>query len=517
VAVFAVDRTERYLAETRLRASEGRYRSLFDNMIEGYQYCRMLFEDGRPRDFVYLAVNPSFSNITGLADVVGKRVTEVLPGIRDSNPELFEIYGRVARTGRPETFDTYVPDLGTWFHVFVHRPEPDCFVAVFHDTTAQRTAMQALEASERKYRRLHESMRDAFVCTDMAGRIQDWNQAYQAMLGYAADDLRHMSYQELTPEKWHASEARILQEQILVRGHSDVYEKEYRRRDGSVFPVELRTFVVPGADGRPEQMWAIVRDISDRKRAEEELQRLNQTLERRVAERTAQLESANRELEAFSYSVSHDLRAPLRAIHGFTSVLEEDHAPRLDGEATRLLGLVRDNARRMGALIDDLLAFSRVGRAELTRAPVDVQALAAAVFQEVSAGAQRPVELAVDELPDAFADPALLRQVLANLLSNAVKFTGTREHPQIEITGRCEAGETSYSVRDNGVGFDMEHVGKLFGVFQRLHSRHDFEGTGVGLALVQRIVERHGGRAWAEGRVGEGATFSFALPREVER
>jgi light-regulated signal transduction histidine kinase (bacteriophytochrome) len=253
----------------------------------------------------------------------------------------------------------------------------------------------------------------------------------------------------------------------------------------------------------------------ERRRAEAELDRLNASLELRVRERTLQLEAANRELEAFSYSVSHDLRSPLRAINGFSRVLHEEHAGRLDAEGTRLLEMIQANARDMGQLIDDLLAFSRAGRQELKRTRVTMRSLVEEVFRGASAGAGKEVRLELGELPDAFADPALLRQVRVNLLSNAVKFSAPNEAPLVGVCGRVERGETVYEVRDNGVGFDMKYANKLFGVFQRLHSSRDFEGTGVGLALVQRIVSRHGGRVWAEAEPGRGACFGFALPTEV--
>jgi PAS domain S-box-containing protein len=236
-------------------------------------------------------------------------------------------------------------------------------------------------------------------------------------------------------------------------------------------------------------------------------------LERRVIERTAQLESANKELEAFAYSVSHDLRAPLRAIDGYTRILAEDHEPFLGAEGQRLCAVVRDETHRMGQLIDDLLALSRLSRADMQPFPIDMEALAEAVFRQLTTPASRArIDFRVANLPPAVGDPTLVRQVWLNLLSNAIKFSSKQERALVEVGTRQSEGETIYYVRDNGAGFDMQFAGKLFGVFQRLHSEREFEGTGVGLAIVQRAIYRHGGRVWGEGEVGKGATFFFTLP-----
>ena len=248
---------------------------------------------------------------------------------------------------------------------------------------------------------------------------------------------------------------------------------------------------------------------------QESLQCLNGELEQRVEERTQKLKEANKELEAFSYSVSHDLRAPLRAIDGFSRILLEDYAENFDEDGKRVLDVIRSNTQNMGRLIDDLLAFSRLSRKQIEASPVNMTELANDVFQQLKgAFADQNIQFNLTPLPDSAGDPALIRQVFVNLLSNAAKYSRPRAKAVIDVKGRSENGDCIYCVKDNGVGFDMSYAQKLFGVFQRLHSVEEFEGTGVGLAIVQRIIHRHGGRVWAEGKVDEGATFYFSLPKE---
>jgi signal transduction histidine kinase len=251
-----------------------------------------------------------------------------------------------------------------------------------------------------------------------------------------------------------------------------------------------------------------------RRQAEEEIRRLNEELEARVKARTAELEFANREMEAFSYSVSHDLKAPIRAMQGFSRMLVGEHAAKLDAEGRRLLQVVCDNTKLMHHLIDDLLALSRLGRLQIRKSVINLTAMVRQIFDQLRTQTpERELRLTVGDLPPALGDQSLLNQVMMNLLGNAVKFTKSRETAVIEVGGRTEGKEDIYYVKDNGVGFDERYADKLFGVFQRLHGGEEFEGTGVGLSIVKRIVQRHGGRVWAKGKVGEGATFYFALPK----
>jgi PAS domain S-box-containing protein len=365
------------------------------------------------------------------------------------------------------------------------------------NTMAERV-VRSLQSKETMLRSVTETAHDAIIAADANGRIQFWNPGAARIFGYSADEVLGKPLTMLMPQRYHDAHQtgiRRYVETLQARVVGKTVELAGRRKDGSEFPLELSLGAAP-LDG-VMAFTGIIRDITERKRTAEALQ------------------ATNAELESFSYSVSHDLRAPLRAIHGFARILTEDHKTQLDPEAQRLLGVIDQNTRRMGQLIDDLLAFSRLGRQDLAAGRVDMTALTRLVADEIrrTEGERNGhVEITIGALPAAQGDRALLQQVISNLLHNAVKFTRGRPNPRIEVGSRPDGKQTVYYVKDNGAGFDARYMDKLFGVFQRLHSTEEFEGTGVGLAIVKRIVQRHGGRVWAEGKVNEGATFYFSLP-----
>ena len=285
----------------------------------------------------------------------------------------------------------------------------------------------------------------------------------------------------------------------------------HRKKDGTLIDVEITSHEFQFGEHKTKLVLA--KDITEQLHAEAQVCQLNEELEERVSERTAELTAANKELEAFSYSVSHDLRAPLRAIIGYSQLVLEDYAVRLDTEGQRLLGVIAAEALRMSQLIDDLLTFSGLGRQRVQMTDVDMTALALSAFQSlIATHLPKAPQLNIKTLPPARGDSAMLRQVFVNLLDNAIKFSRVRKDATIEIGGSCDQEQNVYYVKDNGVGFDEKYIAKLFGVFQRLHAEEEFAGTGVGLALVQRIILRHGGKVWAESELGEGATFYFAIP-----
>lgn len=379
---------------------------------------------------------------------------------------------------------------------------------------AEARSVQAIFASELRYRRLFETAQDGILILDAdSGQVVDANPFMKDLLGYSQEEFLGRKLWEIGPFKGEAASKLAFAE--LQRADRLRYEGlPLETKDGKRVEVEFisSAYLVE----RKRLIQCNIRNITDRKRAEAEILRLNETLEQNVALRTAQLQEANKELQAFSYSVSHDLRAPLRHILGFVSLLKKGAGPSLSDENLCHLTTISEAAKRMGNLIDDLLAFSRVGRAELLKTEVHLDELVQETLVDFQVETQqRSIVWDIHPLPLVWADHALLRMVLVNLISNAIKFTGNRAEAKIEI-GCAYRGsdETTIFIRDNGAGFDPKYAGKLFGVFQRLHSHDEFEGTGIGLANVQRIIHRHGGRVWAEGVVDGGATFSFSIPNQ---
>jgi PAS domain S-box-containing protein len=404
--------------------------------------------------------------------------------------------------------------------VFTPLPQKDYVNVYARDVTARRRAEEGLRFSELRFRSTFNQAAVGMALVSPDGQWLMMNQRLCDILGFSEAELLTQTFQLTTHPEDLSAELEKFHDLMggLISSYS--IEKRVIRKDGQVAWVTAAKSMMRGPAGEMGDCIAIVGDITARRQAEEKVRLLTETLERRVVERTGQLEEANRELESFSYSVSHDLRAPLRHIDGFAQLLVRQAGENLDAQSLHYLKTITETVWHAGTLVDDLLAFSRMGRSEMRRSVVDVGLL----VEEVRRGlepeaAGRSIDWKVGSLPAVQADPAMLRIVLQNLLANAVKFTRRRPRACIEVGGREEAGEFVFFVRDNGVGFDGKYAEKLFGVFQRLHRPEEFEGTGIGLANVRRVIRRHGGRTWAEGEEGVGATFCFSLPkivREIE-
>jgi PAS domain S-box-containing protein len=381
------------------------------------------------------------------------------------------------------------------------------------DLDAQRREEAGADRATHRYQVLFHNAAFGVMVGNEAGRILQVNGRMCEMMGYTEDELLALPLKDVTHPDDIAMSAGVRAE--LVNGPQTwtQFEKRYLRQDGSVLTVVATVSRVDDLDGGGPVMLAIMEDVTARRAAEQALLDLNRTLERQVADRTAALARANREMEAFSYAVSHDLRAPLRAIHGFSLALLDEHDDQLDAEGRHCLSRIRANTLRMSDLVDALLSLSRLTGGDLISVPVDLADIARSVVEDVRQAHPDSVATisVLDRLP-AMGDPRLLRIVLVNLIDNAVKFCLTEEHPRIVIGGNAAADSVHLSVEDNGAGFDMAYAEKLFAPFQRLHENTQFPGVGVGLATVFRILAHHGGRVWAEGSPDRGATFHIELP-----
>ena len=635
----ALDITERKLKQLELKESEQLYRTLFENMLNGFALCRLIIENGKPVDYIYLTVNKAFETQTGLKNVVGKKVSEVIPGIHEKDPKVLETFSRVVKTGQPDKSELYVSTLKAWFIVSSYKTMPNHFVIIFDSITERKTAeakliesearlklsletnqtgvwelnlednnivrttthdkifgyesllpkftletftehllpadlgwvnkmvKDAIEAKkefklEARIRRADGAIRWIFArgtpklnsegkVESLLGIVQDITERKlndealaktennlrslfeNTQTGYLLMDTNFtiVEFNKLMEKYFTIADNKTLKknENILnslmnerqesfskslkevLNGSKLNYEISFSLPDGTLLWLDSRLYPVTNPDGKVMGACMSYEDVTKRKFDEQKIQELNKTLDKKVLERTAQYESLNKELEAFSFSVSHDLRAPLRAVNSYAQILEEEQKDKLNEDGQLMLKNIKNNGQKMGRLIDDLLAFSRLGRQEIKKVQVNMNELASTAIEELNRLLPNHAAIQLSPLPEVEGDYTLLYQVMINLVGNAIKYSSKKEKPVITIYAEQKEGKTIFTIKDNGAGFDMRFAEKLFGVFQRLHSEQEFEGNGVGLAIVQRIINKHGGKIWGEGKENEGASFYFTL------
>jgi len=510
LSCFARDVTELRKSKIALEASEKKYRQMFNsNPLPSWIYDAYKLK--------FIDVNEAALRHYGYTreEFVSRTIRDICPPHDlDKLIEMIENRRHLAKTYRVERQhmkkNGEIIDVSVLTCPIEIEGETNVLV-VAEDITEKKKAVADLRESEERYRLVSENPLLGVGWASLTGDILNLNETFCDMLGYTLKELKGMHYANITHPDDFEWETDLFQKIITREIDHYKVEKRYIRKDGQYIWVELNLTRVKNATGQ-EYCIGIIQDISQRKEIEDTIQRLNEGLEEQIQRRTEQLKAAYAELESFTYSVSHDLRSPLRVINGFARILIQDMADRMRPEEKEYMEIIGEKAVRMDALIKDMLKLSTVDKTDLIKDDVDMHAIVVNVLEELNyALGGHNADINIMALPRAICDNSMIKQVWVNLISNAIKYSGKKTDARIEIGSTRINDEIVYYVSDNGAGFDMKHAHKLFNAFQRLHHSSDFEGTGVGLALVNRIITKHGGRIWADAKIDVGATFYFCL------
>jgi len=502
-----VDISEGKRTAEALLESEKLYHSLFENMLNGFAFCKMIFEHDSPQDFIYLAVNKSFETHTGLKDVTGKKVSEVIPEIRKSDPELFEIYGRVALTGKPETIEIYIESLKMWFSISIYSPKKEYFVAVFDVITSRKNAEEVLRQSEAKFRKLINSLPDSVLVVDTQGQIVFCNEIATKTFNYVIDEMLGCSVETLIPQHLRGPHVALRNEFIpepTARPMGEGRELFARRKDGSEFPTEI--MLEPVEINNNQFILAIVRDITDRKIAEYELIKAKE-----------KAEESDRLKSSFLANMSHEVRTPLNSIIGFSELLADPDFEEED--KNEFIQHIVNNSNNLLTIISDIMDISKMesGLITIRKRQINVQKFISDIKNQFTFQAETKNLAFKLTLPDAdeetviFTDADRLGQIFNNLISNAIKFTA---NGTIEIGYQTKENLVKFYVSDTGIGIPAEYHDKIYERFRQVESEktRKYGGNGLGLAISKNLIELMGGRIWFESELGIGSTFYFSLP-----
>ncbi len=527
--------------ENELKSTKYKYDSLFTNILDGYAHCEMIYDNqDNPIDFIYLKVNDKFENLTGLKDVEDKKVSELIPSIKDVHPELFEIYSRVASTGNPERFEIEFKPLNKWLNIAVHSPQKNHFVAVFEDISGRKKAEEEVLNAKKDWESTFDAVPDLIAIVNKDYSISRVNEAMSSRLGINMEDCTGQKCYELVHG---LNEPPLIcpHAHMLLDGQEHTLELHEDKLDG-----EFINSSSPIYNKKNELIGSVhvLRDISEVKKSEkhvqemlekehqltEELQSSNEKLQStteelyksnvnlqeqkdKLSQLVNKLKISNRELEQFAYVASHDLQEPLRMVSSFTQLLEKRYKGHIDKEADDYINYAVDGAKRMQLLINDLLAYSRVNTKGEKFGDVDLEkVLDEVLFSLEIVIEENQANITKEPLPHIYADYTQMVQLFQNLIVNAMKYRSD-EPPQIFISTQKEDDHWIFSVEDNGIGIDPQYGEQIFRIFRRLHGHDEYEGTGIGLAIADRIIRRHDGRIWVKSKLGEGSTFYFTIPK----